>query len=387
MCNLSHLDNLFAPTVQAPVQEKELIEWRPSFLNAPNKTYTAIVRFVPWWQDPSNSILEKFSCYLENPYQPNTGRTVDSPSSIGEKDPISDTYWLLKNSGNAINVENAKKFSRTQKYSMLIQIISDSVNPKLNGRILVWRVGKKVYEKIATEMTPVIAGIQPRNPFDIINGRAFVVKITEASGFNNYDNCQFVDIDKSQSCLKLTEKQEDGTYKFVEAVSETSDKQKVFDFLQANSPDLGKFKYQPWDEETVRYVDSVIAFYTGRTASGAPAQPIASPQKTASLESIINSASAPTPMNVSAQPVAAPVMPQAAAVPNVAPAAPAGLDLNGILPSMPAPEAPGQLSNVSGVDLSGLGDIMNIGTPQVSTAPVTSTPANLDDILNSTFGA
>lgn len=85
MSNLSNLDNLFAPTVQAPVQEKELIEWRPSFRNAPNKTYTAIVRFVPWWQDPSNSILEKFSCYLENPYQPNTGRTVDSPSSIGEK--------------------------------------------------------------------------------------------------------------------------------------------------------------------------------------------------------------------------------------------------------------------------------------------------------------
>lgn len=380
MSNLNNFNDLFAPVVQAPVQEKEIIEWRPASKNAPNKQYTAVVRFVPWYQDPTNSIIEKFSAYLENPYQPNTGRTIDSPSSIGEKDPISDTYWALKNSGNAINVENAKKFSRTQKYSMIIQVLQDSVNPKLNGRLLVWRVGKKVYEKIAAEMRPPMAGIQPKNPFDIINGRAFLVKITEVSGFNNYDNCQFVDLDKSQSCLKITEKQEDGTWKIIENVSETSDKQKVFDFLKTNSPDLNKFKYQPWDEDTTKYVDSVIAYYTGRGINGAPAPitqapSIATPQKTASLESIIGTVGQPSPVNIQSQ-----------SIPNQAsdPVNPLeGLNLSGEIP-MPTEQPSG---NISGVDLSNLNSIMGDGVPSLSSMNdnTAGLSTNLDDILAQTL--
>lgn len=381
MSNLNDFNNLFAPKIETPVQQKELIEWRPSFRNAPNKLYKAIIRFVPFWQDPSNSIIEKFSCFLENPYQPNSGRTVDSPSSVGEKDPISETYWMLKNSGNAINVENAKKFSRTVKYSMLVQIISDQVNPKLNGSILVWRVGKKVYDKIANEMRPIMEGIQPRNPFDIIHGRAFLVTIAEASGFNNYDQCQFVDLPVEQSALKIYNKTDDGTWTPVEVVNENSDKQKVFDYLKTCSPDLNKFKYQPWDEETAKYVDSVIAFYTGRTSTGAAPQPIASPQRTASLESIIGNVGSPSPVNVQSS---APVVQSAPAMPTTPPA---GLNLDSVL-SSPIPTAAPTGGNITGIDMSDLASVM----PGVSSAPAAqegsamSAPLDLNDILKSAIG-
>lgn len=393
MSNLNSFDQLFAANgPQVNIEDstkKELIEWRPSFKNAPNKTYTALIRFVPWWQNPSESILEKFSCYLENPYQPGTGRTIDCPSSIGEKDPIGDTFWSLRNSGNAVNEQNAKKFSRTQKYSMLVQILKDDVNPKLNGSILVWRVGKKVYEKIQNEMRPVMEGIPPRNPFDMINGRAFFVRIVEVSGFNNYDQSQFVDLDKSYSCLKLARKNEDGTYQMYENVSSSSDKQKVFDYLKEYSPDLSKFKYQPWDEETTKYVDSVIAFYTGRAPIGqGVAAPVMPAQKVASLDQVISSISAPSAPVVTTSAVSAPGIPTTAVVPGQPPVQqitpgvmPAGLNLDSNLSTPQAPEA-----KISGVDMGGLEGILGApSAPVANPQSPTTAPVNLDDILASTF--
>ena len=94
-----------------------------------------------------------------------------------------------------------------------------------------------------------------------------------------------------------------------ENVSSSSDKQKVFDYLKEYSPDLSKFKYQPWDEETTKYVDSVIAFYTGRAPIGqGVAAPVMPAQKVASLDQVISSISAPSaPVANPQSPTTAPV--------------------------------------------------------------------------------
>ena len=249
-------------------------EYQPAAAKGKNNVYQAIIRFIPWWQAPKQSIKDKWVCWLVDPVT-QKGKFVDCPSSVGQKSPLQDTYWKLKKSESVMLQKQADTFSRKHSYASLIQVIKDDNNKELEGKVLVWKYGVKVWEKINAELNPIMG--EPHDPFDILNGKAFALIVTKVSGYNNYDQSKFLD-KRIPLCIP------DQTGKLV-MINDKTDKKTVFEWVKSNSPDLSKYEYKEWDQETHAYVNQVIVAVTGNASA---------PSNVSSITSNVNKAPTPT---------------------------------------------------------------------------------------------
>ncbi|MDD5648943.1 MAG: hypothetical protein PHF86_00755 [Candidatus Nanoarchaeia archaeon] len=247
-------DAFFNPGVEAPENPSgKSEEYSPTADKGKGGTYQSIIRFIPWWKDPKHgSIQDKWVSYLVDPIT-QRGRYIDCPSSIGKPSPLADIYWKLKKSESVQMQKLAQNFSRRHSYASLIQVIRDENNPELEGRIMVYRYGIKIWEKINAELKPVIG--EPHDPFASLTGKAFALVITKVSGFNNYDQSKFVD-KRIPVCIP------DEKGKLI-PINAQSDPKMVYEWVKGNSPDLSKYAYKEWDQEIFDYVNHVIVAVTG----------------------------------------------------------------------------------------------------------------------------
>jgi hypothetical protein len=272
--NVSEFDALFNPQVETKdAKGSSGDEYQPSAAKGKNNVYQAIIRFVPWYQSPKQSIKEKWVCWLVDPVT-EKGRFVDCPSSVGKPSLLQDIYWKLKKSESVLLQKQAEVFSRKHSYASLIQVIKDENNKELEGKILVWKYGVKVWEKINAELKPVIG--DPQDPFDIINGKAFALIITKVSGFNNYDQSKFAD-----KRIPLLIPNAEGK---LMPIKIDSDRKAIFEWVKTNSPDLAKHEYREWDQETHDYVNHVIVAVTGQASA---------PSKMSDVNTNVNKSTSP----------------------------------------------------------------------------------------------
>lgn len=259
MSDQENYNAFFSPDVEVnEPKASQTDEYNPSAAKGKNNLYQSVIRFIPWYQNPkTGSIQEKWVSYLQDPVT-NRGRYVDCPSSVGKPSPLQDIYWKLKKSESVQEQKLADTFSRRHSYASLIQVIRDENSPELEGKIMVWRYGVKIWEKINSELKPIVG--EKHDPFDIINGKVFALVITKQSGYNNYDQSKFLD-KKIPLCLPGPEK--DGKPS-LQPIDVNTDKKMVFDWVKENSPDLGKYSYREWDQETYDYVNHVITAVTGQ---------------------------------------------------------------------------------------------------------------------------
>lgn len=243
MENLNDLFNLSAEDLIEKADNKSTERWQPTADKGKEGVYSAVVRFIAWHKNPKKSIMKKWTCWLVDPLT-DKGRYVDCPSSVGLKSPIQDIYWKLKKSESVAEQKLAEKFSRRQSFAALVQIIKDDNAPDTVGKIMVWNFGVKIYNKIQEQMQPEFGA--PHIPFDLFDGKPFHVKITKVAGYNNYDNSRF--LDDMQPIMV------DG----VKMSKTPEDMNKIVEFLKTNSPDLDKYDYQEWNDDTAAYVDDVI---------------------------------------------------------------------------------------------------------------------------------
>ncbi|HRT03957.1 MAG TPA: hypothetical protein P5513_08465 [Candidatus Diapherotrites archaeon] len=260
MSEQENYNAFFNPDVELDEPKSgQSIEYNPSASKGKNNVYQSIIRFIPWWKNPKHgSIQEKWVSFLVDPVT-NRGRYVDCPSSVGKPSPLQDIFWKLKKSESVQEQKLADIFSRRHSYASLIQVIRDQNAPELEGKILVWRYGVKIWEKINAELKPIVQGVEKHDPFDILNGKAFALVITKVSGYNNYDQSKF--IDKRIPLMIPVEK--DGKRVFT-PINSSTDKKMVFEWVKNNSPDLGNYGYREWDQEIYDYVNHVITAVTGQ---------------------------------------------------------------------------------------------------------------------------
>lgn len=386
MSNL--MNDIFSgvPNVQLePESSTPTNEFRPNPKKGKNGVFKAIIRFLPNPSDPVNkSVIKKNVVKLTNPVT-NESRYIDCPSSVGKPDPIVDTFFKLRNSENAVKKEQSAVFSRKQRFASLIQVISCESDPTLNNRILVWNYGIKVYNKVAQEMTPVMAGVEPKNPFDLLNGRVFVVSVKEVSGYPNYDDCQFYDTDQATRAFRIGIPQADGTMVYTpitpEFVSNENGRQKVMEFYTQNAPDTTSYEYHDWDDDTAQFVANVIRMYTSNEAF-TPVQATTILNQTMQQPQQVRVAQgAPSPNDLAAlMNNSAPAAPAAPAPMPQAPAAQPGLQLG--VTSVPGMQQSGPGFNPASLGVPGLSDIL--GGSSAPAAPSTPAPS-LNDILSTTI--
>ena len=162
--------------------------WKPEVDKAGNGY--AVIRFLPapdgedlpWAQVWSHAFQGPGGWYIEN-----------SLTTLGKKDPVSDLNRTLWNSGNDADKETARKQKRKLSYYSNIYVISDPANPENEGRVFLYKFGKKIFDKLTEAMQPAFADETPINPFDFWKGADFKVKIRKVEGYWNYDKSEFAE--------------------------------------------------------------------------------------------------------------------------------------------------------------------------------------------------
>lgn len=243
MENFQDIFNLSNEDFVEKSTSKESELYKPNAKDGKDNVYSSLIRFIPWYKDPRNSKIKKFSYWLEDPIT-GDGFSVDCPSTINQKSVLQDTFWKLKKSPSVAEQKLSDKFKRRENYYALIQIIKDDHRPEMVGKIKVLKFGQKLNAIIQSELQPEYG--KPYNPFDPMKGRPMALKVTISGGFNNYDQSKFVG--EEFPCL-LNGKKID---------SDKATMQSFFEFLKTNSPELSNYGYKEWDEELRSKVKSVI---------------------------------------------------------------------------------------------------------------------------------
>ena len=162
--------------------------WKPEVDKAGNGY--AVIRFLPapdgedlpWAQVWSHAFQGPGGWYIEN-----------SLTTLGKKDPLSDLNRTLWNSGSDADKEIARKQKRKLSYYSNIYVLQDPANPQNEGRVFLYKYGKKIFDKLTEAMQPAFADETPINPFDFWKGADFKVKIRKVEGYWNYDKSEFAE--------------------------------------------------------------------------------------------------------------------------------------------------------------------------------------------------
>ena len=95
------------------------------------------------------------------------------------------------NSGVDADKEVARKQKRKLSYYSNIYVVKDPANPDNEGKVFLFRFGKKIFDKITAAMQPEFEDEEAINPFDFWQGANFKLKIKKVAGYWNYDSSEF----------------------------------------------------------------------------------------------------------------------------------------------------------------------------------------------------
>ena len=115
----------------------------------------------------------------------------NSLTTIGQKDPVSEFNRGLWNSGSEQDKETVRKQKRKLSYYSNIYVVKDPANPQNEGKVFLFKYGKKIFDKILNAMQPEFDDEDPINPFDFWQGANFKLKIVKKDGYWNYDKSEF----------------------------------------------------------------------------------------------------------------------------------------------------------------------------------------------------
>ena len=112
----------------------------------------------------------------------------NSLTTLNKKDPVSEENTRLWNTGIEADKEIARKRKRKLQYYSNVLVVSDPKHPENEGKVFLFKYGKKIFDKITEAMNPQFEDEKAVNPFDFWEGANFKLKIRKVDGYWNYDN-------------------------------------------------------------------------------------------------------------------------------------------------------------------------------------------------------
>ena len=95
------------------------------------------------------------------------------------------------NSGSDRDKETARAQKRKLSYYSNIYVVSDPAHPENEGKVFLYKFGKKIFDKLVEAMQPAFADETPLDPFNFWTGADFKLKIRKVDGYWNYDKSEF----------------------------------------------------------------------------------------------------------------------------------------------------------------------------------------------------
>ena len=188
------LDSLLgaAQKESAPQEKKSYVDerlWKPVMDKVGNGY--AVIRFLPAPEGEDMPWAKVWNHAFQGP----TGQWYieNSLTTVGQNDPVSEYNSKLWNSGVESDKEIARKQKRKLQYYSNVYVVEDPANPQNEGKVFLYRYGKKIFDKIMEAMQPAFQDESPVNPFDFWEGANFKLKLRKVDGYWNYDKSEFAD--------------------------------------------------------------------------------------------------------------------------------------------------------------------------------------------------
>jgi len=148
----------------------------------------AVIRFLP---APEGEDLPFVKLYSHAFQGPGGWYIENSLTTMGQKDPVSEYNSMLWNNGTDAGKDAARKQKRKLTYIANIYVVKDPANPENEGRVFLYKFGKKIFDKITAAMQPEFEDEEAIDPFDFWQGANFKLKAKNVAGYRNYDSSEF----------------------------------------------------------------------------------------------------------------------------------------------------------------------------------------------------
>ncbi len=236
------------------------------------KGWRSVVRFLPNLTKDGKvgqSAIEKITHYVDIKQPKELSGWFDSPKNYGEKCALTDLYYTMQNSKNAILIEKSKQLKYSKKYYSYVLVVEDDQQPELVGKILIFQYGKTIKDKIQAERNGEISGV-PCNVFDLAAGKDFVLVVKEIqTGDETYPDYKMSMFKPEASSLPIYFKDK-AAFKNAplnaEGKIDAGVQSKIKDFLLEREHDLEEFAPKKLTEEQQAKITEIGNFLTGKSS-------------------------------------------------------------------------------------------------------------------------
>ena len=150
---------------------------------------SAVIRFLQSTDDNELPWVRIFSHGFKGP----TGRWYieNSLTTLGEDDPVGELNAKLWNSGSDSDKKIAQERKRRLGYVSNILVISDPKHPENEGRVFLFKYGKKIFDILMDKARPTFEDDTPMDVFDYWGGANLKLRIRQDGEWPSYDKSTF----------------------------------------------------------------------------------------------------------------------------------------------------------------------------------------------------
>ena len=237
------------------------------------KGWRSVVRLLPNLTKDGKvgqSAIEKITHYVDIKNPRELSGWFDSPKNFNEKCALTDLYYTMQNSKNAILIEKSKQLKYSKKYYSYVLVLEDEQQPENVGKIMIFQYGKTIKDKIMAEKNGEISGV-PCNVFDLAAGKDFVLVVKEIqTGDETYPDYKMSMFKPEATSLPIYFK-EKGAFKNAplnaDGKIDSSVQGKIKDFLTDRDHDLEEYSPKSLTDEQQAKITEITNFLTGKTSS------------------------------------------------------------------------------------------------------------------------
>lgn len=240
------------------------------------KGWRSVVRFLPNLTKEGGlgqMAVEKITHYVDIKQPKELSGWFDSPKNFGEKCPLTDLYYTMQNSKNAILIEKSKQLKYSKKYYSYVLVLEDEQQPELVGKIMIFQYGKTIKDKISAERNGEISGV-PCNVFDLASGKDFVLVVKEIqTGDETYPDYKMSMFKPEISSLPIYFKEKQA-FKNAPVIQDATGRPqidpsvrvKVKEFLMDRDHNLEEYAPKKLDEQQQAKITEITNFLTGKSS-------------------------------------------------------------------------------------------------------------------------
>jgi hypothetical protein len=285
---INELDDLFSGSLDSKMDflnEKKAVNadgiYRIDLTKCKDKKkgYKSVVRFLPNLTKDGKvgqAAVEKITHYVDIKNVKELSGWFDSAKNFNEKCALTDLYYNMINSKNAILQEKAKCLKYSKKYYSYVLVIEDEQQPELVGKIMIFQYGKTIKDKILAERNGEISGVSC-NVFDLKAGKDFVLLVKEIQTgdetYPDYKNSMFKP--ETTSLPIYFEGKGFKNAPLVDGQIDPKLQSTVKEFLMKREHELEDFSPKRLTEEQQAKINEITAFLTGKSSGSFNKQSVA----------------------------------------------------------------------------------------------------------------